>query len=343
MEDVEEIRGGSIECCAIPAEIAPVYKNSDSIVTIVSDDGDFETGKYLDYLASKYDLKVTVAGVVDIIQPHLDTWKNIENKGHVELISHSWSHKKMTEGEEFTEEELQHEITDSIQFYKENFKTDQISFIPPENTMNQRGYEILKDNNIYSIRQGIRGENSLTPLKGVYPAQWYRLYTSGIGDLDTTDKRNSVVDSAIENNTWLIEMWHNIYEGNQPNGYQAISLKMAEEHMEYLEKCQEEGEIWVASFVDATKYLYEKEYATVSARYQNNRIVINLELDNNELPAEVFDHALTVKVYIPEKWREEDSIVTEKNKMSVTIQKENGVPYAIIDMLPNSEQVLVID
>lgn len=320
------------------AEIAPVYMDGNAIVTVVSDDGFYETGVHLNELADSHQLKVTVAGIVDKVDPYLREWQQIEKQGNVELISHSYSHLKMTAGMEFSEDELQHEITDSINYYKENFTTDQIAFIPPENTMCDRGYEILKENGIYAVRQGMREENSLMPMTGIWPSQWYRLYASGICDKETTEWRNSVVDSAITNNTWLIEMWHNVYKEGEPVGYQGISYELADEHMAYLELKQKEGKIWVASLVDATKYIHERKYSTVEAIHDDDIITIKVMLDDEKLPTEIFNHPLTVKIPLPEEWNNLN--VKSKDEREVIIKEDNNVKYILVEMSPNEEVVI---
>lgn len=325
---------------SIHAEISEVFMDRDAAVTIVSDDGFYESGKHLNELAKKYNIKVTVAGVVDNIDPYLEEWKNIEEEGYVDLISHSFSHLKMQEGKEFEEDELQHQITDSINYYKNNFKTDQIAFIPPENTMCSRGYEILRDNGIVAIRQGIRGENSLKPLQGVWPGQWYRLFTFGICDNESTEWRNSLIDNAIMNKTWLIEMWHNVYKNKSEfQGYQAITYDKAEEHLKYMSEQSSKENIWIASLVDATKYILERDNSTVKAFLDGDEIRIELIMDSEILSKDIFDHCLTVKIPLPEKWLNYKEI-TSKDNLDVRIKEENGVKYILIDMLPNSETVL---
>ena len=324
----------------IHAEVADVRMDRKAIVTVVSDDGFYDTGVNLNELSQKHGLKVTVAGIVEVVDPYYEDWVEIENMGHVELISHSYSHLKMSEENNYNEKELRHQITDSINYFRQNFKTDQIAFICPENTMCELGYKILKENNIYAIRQGSREENSLSPMSGTYPSQWYSLYTSGIGDIESTEWRNSVVDSAINNNTWLIEMWHNVYKEGQDIGYQGISYEMADEHMEYLAKKSNEDEIWVASFVDATKYIYEKQNASVSAVLTNDFITISLTTDTDKLPKEIFDYPLTVKIPMPMEWRDDD-IVSENKEIDIQIKTINNVEYIVFDMIPNQDKLVI--
>ncbi|MDY3745762.1 MAG: polysaccharide deacetylase family protein [Lachnospiraceae bacterium] len=325
----------------IHAEIAPVKDDKECIITIVSDDGIYESGVHFNELAKKYGLRVTVAGVVDIVSPHLDEWIDIEQQGYVEVISHSYSHLKMSEENNYSEEELRHQITDSINYFKEHFQTDQIAFIPPENVMCNKGYDILKENDIYAIRQGVRGENSLLPLEGTWPSQWYDLYTSGICDIDTTEYRNSRIDSAIDNKTWLIEMWHNVYQDNEEVGYQGISVELADEHLSYIAQMADQDKVWVASLVDATKYLYEKQYTDVQAIQRGNMIEVQVALDTSKIPADIFDFPVTVKIPLPQDWLGED-IESEDQSIDVRIEEKNNVKYILFNVVPNGKSISII-
>lgn len=323
----------------IHAEIAPIKDNRDAIVTIVSDDGDYETGIILNKLAKKYNMKVTVAGIVEWIKPHLNEWKEIESEGNVELISHSYSHLKMDEESNISEKELYHQIVDSKSFFEANFQTDQIAFVPPENVMCELGNKIIVENGIYAVRKGQRGENGLQLLRYDIPGQWYSLTVHGIGDVKSTKERNAWIDNAIVNNTWLIEMWHNV-SSNTIAGYQTISSADAISHMEYINQLHSEKKIWAASFVDATKYLYEKKNSTVEAVQEGTSLKIRLKFDNKDnLPKEVFDFPLTVKIPVPIDWLDKD-IVTD-NGGAVVIEEEKKVQYILIDIVPGSDDIIL--
>ena len=324
----------------IHVEIAPVKMDRNAIVTMVSDDGHFDTGVNLNELAQKHDLRMTIAGIVEWVEPYLDTWKEIESNGYLEMISHSWSHPKMSEENNYSEIELRHQITDSIEYFKENFFTDQIAFICPENTMSQLGYDILRENEIHAIRQGCRGENNLSPMEGTWASNWYCLHTFGIGDTETTEWRNSVIDDAIRNRTWVIEMWHNVYKEGQTIGYQGISYDMADEHLEYIAQKSKDGDVWVASLVDATKYIKEKQHSYVEAVQEGDRIQVNLTMDTEILPEEIFNYPLTIKIPLPEKWSS-TGLYSEDDSLKVCVEEKNDVKYILFEMIPNGAPVVI--
>ena len=318
----------------LEAEVAPALYDRDCIVTIISDDGYFESGKMLNKLAQDYDMHVTVAGVVNFLEEHKEEWKEIEKGGNVELISHSYAHTKMSEEANLESDVLKHEILDSVEYYQKNFTTSPIAFIPPENTMCAEGYELLKEAGIYAIRQGGRGLNSLSPEEGTDGGQWYNLLTHGIADVETTEERNRWVDDAINEKAWLIEMWHNVTEEGKEAGYQAISAPVAEEHVAYISEKEQEEKVWIASMTDATKYIYEKENAKVNAVYDGRKITVKLECELEGKNKSEFDFPLTVKIKLPEELNEIGNFQV-KNKQ-IEAREQDGNRYIYVELTPNT-------
>lgn len=325
----------------LEAQIAPIKYNRNAIVTIMSDDGELGTAELLDKLGEKYQFKITVSGIVTWVEPWLKKYQKIEKRGNVELISHSYTHMKMSEENKPSSSDLEHEITDSIAWYKEHFSTDQIAFTPPENTMCEEGYQYLEKNGIRAMRQGGRDFNDTAPQNGYEGYQWYNLYTFGIGDVTTTEERNAWVEGAIENKKWLIEMWHNVTEDGNQGGYQEISYDMADEHLNYIAGRQNDGQIWVASMVDASKYLLEKEYAVVSATYNDSKLTVSLCYDENELNPEIYAEPLTVRILLPEEVSGCSKATSSDRKNPVRILEDGEETYLEFEMIPNIENTTI--
>lgn len=336
---------GSIEtgdAVALETQITPVKYNRDAIVTVMSDDGLYETGVMLDKLADKHHIRVTVSGIVNYyVDGHLREWKKLEKRGNIELISHSYNHVVMSEDANIPENDLEYQITESIRFYRKHFKTDQIVFTPPENQMCERGYELLAENGIRAMRQGGRGYNTLEPQDGHEGGQWYNLYTFGICDVSTTEERNAWIDGAIENHAWLIEMWHDVTVDGKHGSYQEIAYDMADEHLGYMAGKQEEGRIWVAPMVEAVKYLTEKEYAEASAVRNGSKIRVSLTCDSEELPTDIYNDPLTIRVIVPEDTADFTEVASSDRKNAVRIFKESERTYLEFEMVPNDKDVIL--
>ena len=319
------------------ASIAPVRNDVRAAVTIISDDGFYNTAINLNELALKYDIKLTIAGVVSIVEPNLSGWKEIINDGHIELISHSYDHIKMEEGTEISndKEALLHEIVDADKWFEDTFGSEQVCFVCPENKMCELGYEVLAENGFWAVRKGARGYNKLSPSDGTDDFDWYSLGVQGIADVPSAESRNYRVDYAISSRSWLIEMWHDV--DDEDNGhYQRITKAEADEHLSYIKLQEDSKNIWVASYGDAVKYFREKENALVQASYNDNVISVSLEFDESVLPHAIFDYPLTVKIYIP---KNDVRFLNKSYEFNGEILEmffdDNGERYIMINIEPN--------
>ena len=299
---VSLLMGENARKVELAVSVAEVRDNYPAIYTLISDDGFYESGVILNELAKKLDMRVTVAGYSRRIKLNQKEWQAIKNEGYVEVVSHSYSHKEMADGKDITDEEYYEEIYVSRLFKEDTFGKGLIAFVCPNNQMTERGYEFLEAAGYFAVRRGTRGENPLNPEEGTEPFQWYNLGCMGIGDVESTGGRNAWVDSAIENGTWLIEMWHDISpDGDQ--GHQPISTQDAEDHMKYVAWQRKNGNIWIASFQDAVRYLREKQNAQVTVSSKGDmEAMIQLTCDRDRLPMESFSDPLTLNVQVPESW-----------------------------------------
>lgn len=282
----------------LQAEIMPVYKNKKGIVTIVSDDGVFSTAKVLNEYCKIYNVPITVAGTVRNIIPHLLFWSKKKND-LLELVNHSYNHIRMEEGRIISsnEKKLKHEIVDSKAFIEKITGKKCIAFVCPENQMCQKGYKLLKETGYCSVAQGSRGYNELSfdkDAKNTTAGSWYNLRRMGIRDKsdDLTKMRETWVNYTIDNNKWLIEMWHNVND-DIDKGYQTITLSEAKQHLEYIKS--HEDDVWIASLSDATKYIKEKQHAIVKAWYHNGKIGCYIDFDE-PLDEELYRQELTIKI-----------------------------------------------
>lgn len=293
-KEVKEESEGEI---TLSTEIAPVFGNRKAIVTIVSDDGHFDSGIYLDQLLEKHNLTATVAGAVVIVSQAENEWQDTLSHNRIKMVSHGRWHQPMEEGSAISgdEEALRNEISDAGSYFEDFLGEKPICFVCPENKMCEKGYKILEEDGYVAVRRGDRGLNSLSPEEGTEPGQWFNLRTRGILDEETTEGRNAWVDEAINENGWLIEMWHNV-KPEDDNMYQTILIPDADQHLAYLEKKSGSGDIWVTDFETATLYIYEKEHVTIDAVYKDGTITINTGMNEGKLTDERLDVPLTVNL-----------------------------------------------
>jgi len=287
---------------SVSVSVADVKGNKPAIYTLISDDGYYDSGVILNELAKKHDLRVTVAGYSRRLNVNYAEWQAIESQGHVEVVSHSFNHRKMADTEIISDDEYYQEIYGSRLFTEEMFGKPMFAFVAPNNQMTERGYMFLRGAGYFAVRRGERGLNPLSPADGYAPFEWFNLGCYGIGDVSSTSERNHWIDNAIESKAWLIEMWHCI-SPEADSTYQSISTAMADEHLAYAAGQRKQGNLWVASYEDAVRYIRERQNAAVQVvETTRDSAVIELSCDRSFLPQSIFSDPLTLNVTLPEDW-----------------------------------------
>lgn len=317
----------------ITAEICPVRYGRKAICTIISDDGRMQTVENLSKLAMEFDCKITIAQVINFIE-NINRLKELEYRGNLEFISHSYSHHRL-DNEELSDEELEHEITEARQFMESNFQTDQIAFVPPNNQLSDKAY-IICENQFYAIRRWRRLYNFLSPERGKDWLQWLNLGCKGICDVNTTDERNHWVDEAISQKKWLIEMWHDV-EIKKNMRYQCITFDEAREHLNYIKACSNNGTLWFAPFTEAVKYIQESQSCELqTSKISKNkwRLFLSEGIAKDD---DRFDLPLTIKVIVPRKVKYIYHVIENKkiklewqNDMSIQIELKPGESFELL-------------
>lgn len=232
-----------------PSHVRGLPPGKKAVLTIIADDGEFRSGQLLNQLAEEFNIRFSVAGVVENILPRLEWWQ--ANESRLEMVNHSWSHAGMDENT--PQDLIWHEYIDARNFFVSHFTTPQICFVPAFNYIPEAGYAILEKAGVLAARQWHNGVNSLTPAHGREPGDWLNLQCYGIGDVPTEAERNSWLADALAQNGWLIEMWHNVYSDNAASGYQPLALQEARAHLRYACNLPD---IWIATFTEAVARLY---------------------------------------------------------------------------------------
>ena len=304
------IPDGALVC---EAYVADVYGGADAIVTIISDDGFYDSGCNLNELLVERDLRGTVAGAIKYVKPNIEGWNDILDDGHLELVNHSYNHIRMEDGRliSYNYFALFHEIVDSDRWYEDTFGDEQIVFVCPENTMCRLGYSILEQNDFWAVRRGSRGYNSLSPEDGTEPGQWLNLMVQGICDDGVdTDTRNCWVDESVSQHLWLIEMWHNVMYDDD-GFYQTINVSEAADHLDYIELVENSGVIWNATFTEAVKYIREAQNSEVTAYIIDDSLHVFVSLTNENMQYDTFDQPLTVCILLEGEYSNDELIVID--------------------------------
>ena len=318
----------------LEASVEEVYGNANAIVTIISDDGIYDSCVNLDRIFGERNLRCTAAGVVGFVEPHQDECNELLQHGTIDLVSHSYHHVKMSEDSYIAQniEDLKCEILDADQWYEDWLGYEQIVFVCPENEMCRNGYKILTEHDFWAVRRGNRGYNSLSPKEGTQDGQWFNLKIQGICDegVDTL-ARNNWVDIAINDRMWLIEMWHNVMPEDD-GGFQTILISDAEEHLDYIVKKAAANDIWVATYDEAVKYIRERQNTDLSVYIYGDKLYISAELTNSDMSYETFNQPLTVSVVLPDGY--------SLSKTENIRQHENTL---LLDVVPGEQAVIALN
>ena len=137
----------------------------------------------------------------------------------------------------------------------------------------------------------------------------------------------SWVDTACANkDTWLVLVFHGI----DSLGWEWTPIPKLAEYFTYIKA--REDKLWIATFGDATKYMRERENATVNAKQTGNAIAVSL---THPLDKRMYDLPLTLKTYLPANWK----IVTVTQGKTIqhpAIQHDATGAYILYQLTPNT-------
>jgi peptidoglycan/xylan/chitin deacetylase (PgdA/CDA1 family) len=143
----------------------------------------------------------------------------------------------------------------------------------------------------------------------------------------------SWVDTTYANkDMWLVLVFHGI----DSLGWEWTPIPKLEEYFNYIKG--KEDKLWIATFGDATKYMREREAATVSASDKDGKINVTL---THSLDKSMYDLPLTLKTYVPDKWSSVTvSQETHSKTVDVARHDEKG-NYVLYQMEPNGPNVIL--
>lgn len=166
--------------------------------------------------------------------------------------------------------------------------------------------------------------------------QWQRGPDGTLHDGNDTstslETMQSWVDTVLANdNVWLVLVFHGVDEV----GWSAMPHERIEAYFEYIK--EHEGDLWVATFGDVTKYVRERMNATVAAEESGDELVVSL---THSLDGGWYDLPLTLETEVPTDWR--TVIVRQgdrEQKVDVQINEDGG--FVLYQAVPNQGPAVV--
>ncbi|MBR4771072.1 MAG: hypothetical protein IK090_09150 [Clostridia bacterium] len=358
------------------AEILAARNGAKGIFTMTYDDAQFDTAKWVNEENKKYGLKgscMLIAGWTRVTN-NLSGWTTLFADGTLEPESHSMNHDTLpAEGtSKFetnkiynTQPKYQTELVDAQTRLRECFPgSDVLCFAPASNTLSTYSYAVgtngeadlsrpiqdggaekVAKETYFAIRQGSRGIQPLDPTFGPEAGSWYNLKMQGFSSFDEAEKLSVSkrwIDQAIAERGWLIVMCHGI-DGPNAKGTSPLEISEgdADKLFAYAGAYVESGDLWSATFGEATKYLRERQNATVKEYYDADRIYVEMQInrtcsDGKYLDENVFNYPLTVEVRVPADWRAVTYRLNGKRE-TAPVYARDGVTYAMVNVVPGAD------
>ncbi len=142
----------------------------------------------------------------------------------------------------------------------------------------------------------------------------------------------SWVDSTYANkDMWLVLVFHGI----DSLGWEWTPIPKLEEYFKYIK--DREDKLWIATFGDATKYMREREAATINATQKDGKTTISLTCS---LDKSMYDLPLTLKTYVPKNWSKVSVSQGADTKTIDLLHDEKG-NYVLYQAVPNGTDTII--
>ena len=336
--------------------ILPVKGGANGIVTLIHDDGYYQTGYLLDELLEKYGLVADVGMVVSRVWDSKNNvattdaleWQKLFDTGRWKIINHSMTHTFWGDVESGTvsSERAYEEVITSGEILRMLFPEQRVlTYAYPgisavTNNFGMSVYDAVK----LLVRENyIAGRNYSKTSQTFYDWDWEFMPAESIGAgyLDTTLNTISAAASGkiatiFVHRVVTDEEWDSTYSSYSGNTYTPIS------HMEAIaskiSEYERAGKIWNANYEDAVLYLREAECASVTKTEKDGKIYVSV---THSLDKSIYDYPLTVKVKLDPSASGAAKVTQGDTVGYAYVKSEGDVKYACIDVKPNSEEAVV--
>ena len=142
----------------------------------------------------------------------------------------------------------------------------------------------------------------------------------------------SWVDTTFHSqDVWLVLVFHGI----DSLGWEPTPISKLEEYFKYIRDREEN--LWIATFGDVTRYMREREHATIVANEKDGKIIVSL---THTLDKNMYDLPLSLKTYVPEKWSQVN-LSEGSNTQQVSIRHDEKGAYVLYQLKPNTANAIL--
>ena len=269
--------------------------------------------------------------LLDEVDASWDDLRIYASQGH-EFASHMVTHPRlaaldeeniMYELEKSREELLnqlgeKHTFSAEVPFGTENERAMEYAFKVYPALRNRMPAPYLTE-----LNRGSRGQPGEA---GTEYVQWQR----GATTRTPLPMMKSWIDTTLNHqNIWLVLVFH----GVDGIGWEALTSELLKEYFEYMKS--EEDDLWIATFGDVTKYMRERMNSEINTEIKNRKITVDIK---HNLDTSMYNIPLTVKTYIPSKWKE---VMVEQGENMTTVQQHQDSTgyYVLYQAIPNNGEV----
>lgn len=339
---------------SLSAEIEAVYGGADGIVSMTFDDGNYTSALVIQELCEKYGLEASLMLIANRMKPDTDgqatpaVWSALFAKGNLEPQCHSMTHMGLRDSDisNLTADNYVNEIINSGDILAETFPDyDILCYAIPYGSMCSEALEVAVGK--YPMIRSTAGKNqSLDPsteFGTVGSWSWICSPPTAVGEGDAQlEYLKEKVDTASLG-YWYCPITHGVgdYQGAE------MSYSMADSWFAYVKEVKDRGDVWVTTASKATKYIRERQNSVASARLDGEILKVKVDMnkttdDGFKLDGDVFNHPLTVRVELPDDYSRVSYSVGGECKIADSF-KTGGKHYALIDVIPNTGEVSVLD
>lgn len=314
------------------AQICTFYQNKPAAVSLTFDSNTLSHGQMYDSVLQQYNMKGTFLAVVNWMKKDLAGWKQMVDAGRLDICNHSVNHA--VKYGTATEEELAEDISGAHAQLCEMFpQLPILTFGAPWGTTTDASIAEMKKLHYANRKAGGDKPAPSSPTE----TEWFLLPCYSVQNTVTAQQMNGWTDTAIEQQGWAIEMYHEIEDLSETSYPYGTTKQIFADHMAYLNSKQDQ--VWCGSFQDVTAYIRERQNAQVSATEKDSHhITVTL---TDSLPDDLFFHPLTLKINLPEHWSGSVSCTQGSTVQSKTVVTENEKNYVYVDLIPDGGEAIL--
>lgn len=317
------------------------YGDKASATSITMDDGMYDAAlKYLE-LFKKYGVHGTEMMMAKNIanddgtlksEDMVKKWQDIFDTGYIDLGNHSFNHTIRYNNNDYTQQELEHDILDAYAVLAKYFPTQSlITYATPWGQNAEKALTEVRKNHYANRSAG--GDI----VSGKTPGNFYQIPTIAVQYGTSVSKLNERVDKAIASGGWNTELYHGIGSSTSGDSDYSTNLTNMEEHLKYINS--KADKVWAGSFTEVTKYIYERDSASAKQLWATNSSVGIKVTDGVE--DDVFDFPLTVKVNVPASWSGTALVKQDGSSEETEVFSESGKNYVYANIIPDKGYAVI--